>query len=135
NVNTVGYKSQRVSFKDSLAQQLRAASSPSGGVGGTNPVQIGLGVQLNSTDTNTQTGAVQATGNPLDAAIQGDGWFRIASWDSSNNQFNQVQYTRVGTFATDTDGYLVANNQAYYLVGYTLDANGNPTTTETRIQI
>jgi flagellar hook protein FlgE len=133
NVNTVGYKAERVSFKDSLAQTLQAAGGPTAGLGGTNPVQIGLGVQINSTDTITSTGAVQSTGNALDAAIQGDGWFRIATNDGTN--FGEVQYTRVGNFAKDTDGYLVSNNQGYYVVGYTLDAQGKPTTTETRIQI
>jgi len=135
NVNTVGYKSERVTFKDALAQELRTASSPSGGIGGTNPVQIGLGVQVNSTDTNVQTGAVQSTGNALDAAIQGDGWFRIAAWDGTANKFGDLQYTRVGSFATDTDGNLVANNQGNYVIGYTLDNQGVPTTTETRIQV
>jgi flagellar hook protein FlgE len=132
NVNTAGYKSSRVSFRDSLAQQLRASGAPSSILGGSNPVQVGLGVQLNSIDTQTLTGAVQSTNNPLDAAISGDGYFRIATF--SGTAFGPKQYTRAGNFQKDTAGYMV-NPEGYYLVGYTLDAAGAPTTTETRIQI
>ena len=51
NVNTVGYKSERTSFKDALSQLQRGASGPSGTLGGTNAAQVGLGVQLNSSTT------------------------------------------------------------------------------------
>src|SRR3954469_14473990 len=75
NVNTVGYKAERTSFKDALSQLQRGASSPSANLGGTNAVQIGLGVQLGSIDNQMNSGAIQQTGNPLDLAIQGDGFF------------------------------------------------------------
>jgi flagellar hook protein FlgE len=132
NVNTVGYKASRVSFKDSLAQTMRAASSPTASLGGSNPMQISLGVQLNSIDTINTTGALQATNNPLDVAIQGDGYFRISTYGGTS--FGEIEYTRAGNFQRDTDGYLVSP-EGYYVVGYTLDGNGAPTTTETRIQI
>ena len=59
NVNTIGYKGQRTSFKDSLSQTQRGASAPGTQLGGTNPAQIGLGVQLNSIDHLMTSGAVQ----------------------------------------------------------------------------
>ena len=80
NVNTLGYKAQRTTFKESLSQLQRGAAAPSAAQGGSNAVQVGLGVQLGSIDNNMSTGALQTTGNPLDVALQSDGsWFRVAS--------------------------------------------------------
>jgi flagellar hook protein FlgE len=134
NVNTIGYKGSRVSFKDALAQQQRSSSAPTNVLGGTNPVQLGLGVQINSVDSIMTTGGIQATGNPLDMAIQGDGLFRVASYDTTTNTFGQMMYTRAGNFTRDSNGNIVTP-EGYYLVGNTLDAGGNPTTTQTRLQI
>ena len=69
NVNTIGYKSARTTFKDSLTQLQRGASAAGGGTGGTNAAQIGLGTQLGSIDNLMTGGALQSTGNPLDVAI------------------------------------------------------------------
>ena len=80
NVNTLGYKSQRTTFKDSLSQLQRGASAPNAAQGGSNAIQVGLGVQLGSIDNNMSTGALQTTGNPLDVALQSDGsYFRVAN--------------------------------------------------------
>ena len=79
NVNTIGYKSARTTFTDALNQQQRGASGPGGGAGGSNAAQIGLGTQLGSIDNLMQSGALQSTGNPLDVAIQGPGFFRVAT--------------------------------------------------------
>ena len=77
NVNTIGYKSARTTFKDSLTQLQRGASGSSGANGGTNAAQVGLGVGLGSIDNLMSGGARQTTGNPLDVAIDGDGFFQI----------------------------------------------------------
>ena len=77
NVNTLGYKSSRVTFQDSLTQMQRGAAAPVGNNGGSNAAQVGLGVGLGSVDNLMSGGAVQTTGNPLDVAIQGDGFFQI----------------------------------------------------------
>ena len=78
NVNTLGYKAQRTTFKDSLSQLQRGAAAPNAAQGGSNAIQVGLGVQLGSIDNNMSTGALQTTGNPLDVALQSDGsWFRV----------------------------------------------------------
>ena len=78
NVNTIGYKSARTTFKDSLTQLQRGASGATGANGGTNAAQVGLGVGLGSIDNLMTGGALQTTGNPLDVAIQGEGFFRVA---------------------------------------------------------
>ena len=78
NVNTIGYKSARTTFKDSLTQLQRGASGATGSNGGTNAAQVGLGVGLGSIDNLMSGGASQSTGSPLDVAIQGEGFFRVA---------------------------------------------------------
>jgi flagellar hook protein FlgE len=131
NVNTVAFKGQRTSFKDALSQLQRGASAPTGTLGGTNGAQIGLGVQLNAIDNLMAPGAIQSTGNALDVAIQGDGFFRVTD-DATG--FGNILYTRAGNFMRDSAGDLVTP-EGYYVVGYTLDAAGAPTTTPTKINV
>jgi flagellar hook protein FlgE len=120
NVNTIGYKSARTTFKDSLTQLQRGASSAGGGTGGTNAAQIGLGTQLGSIDNLMQSGALQSTGNPLDVAIQGPGMFRVAPSTATPPVANPagVEYTRAGNFTTNAAGYLVTQD-GYYVQGRT----------------
>src|SRR5438309_11963161 len=90
NSNTVGFKAQRVRFDDLVYQSLGAATSSSGASpGGTNPIQIGLGVRVGAIDTLNQQGSIQATGRDLDLALQGNGYF-VARTTSGN------VYTRDG---------------------------------------
>jgi flagellar hook protein FlgE len=120
NVNTIGYKSARTTFTDALNQQQRGASGPGGGVGGSNAAQIGLGTQLGSIDNLMQAGALQTTGNPLDVAIQGPGFFRVASSPTTPPTANpaDIEYTRAGNFATNSAGYLVTQD-GFYVQGRT----------------
>ena len=107
NVNTIGYKSARTTFKDSLTQLQRGASGAGGGAGGANAAQVGLGVPLGSIDNLMQGGALQSTGNPLDVAIQGEGFFRVAtSTATPPTPGTNFEYTRAGNFTTNADGYL-----------------------------
>jgi flagellar hook protein FlgE len=131
NVNTVGYKASRTTFKDALSQLQAGASGPSATLGGTNARQIGLGVQLSGIDNLMTSGAIQSTGNALDLAIQGDGFFRVTDDPTG---FGNVLYTRAGNFTRDSAGALVTS-EGYYVVGLTLNGAGNPTTTETTITI
>ena len=132
NVNTIGFKAERTSFKDALSQLQRGASAPSATLGGTNSAQVGLGVQLNGIDNLMQSGAVQSTGNALDCAIQGDGFFRITDDPSG---FGNILYTRAGNFSRDANGDIVTP-EGYYVVGYTIDPlTGAPTSTETTINV
>jgi flagellar hook protein FlgE len=131
NVNTIGYKAERTSFKDALSQLQKGASAPSSTLGGTNAAQVGLGVQLNGIDNLMQSGAIQSTGNALDCAIQGDGMFRVTDDPSG---FSNILYTRAGNFSRDANGDLVTP-EGYYVVGFTVDSAGAPTTTQTTINI
>jgi len=132
NVNTIGFKAERTSFKDALSQLQRGSSAPSATLGGTNSAQVGLGVQLNGIDNLMQSGAVQSTGNALDCAIQGDGFFRITDDPAT---FGNILYTRAGNFSRDANGDVVTP-EGYYLVGYTIDPlTGAPTATETTINV
>ena len=123
NVNTVGYKSSRTSFEDAFSQTLRGASAPvASGIGGTNATQIGLGVQLGGVESNMTEGSIQSTGVPLDAAIQGNGWFCIANSVAGAQAANPstLLYTRSGDFKTDSAGNLVTPN-GDYVVGIKVD--------------
>ena len=99
NVSTVGFKSSTTIFSDVLTQTLRGGGAPNGGVGGTNPAQIGLGSRLVGTVQSFTQGAIQRTGRTTDLAIQGDGFFVV-----SNN--GQQLYTRAGSFTLDAQGSL-----------------------------
>jgi flagellar hook protein FlgE len=120
NVNTLGYKASRTTFKDSLSQLQRGASAPGGGSGGQNPVQVGLGVQLGSVDNVMGGGSLQYTGNALDVAIQGDGWFRVGQGAPPTAPF---EYTRAGNFTLDQGGNLVTQD-GYYVVGRNATGTG-----------
>jgi len=133
NVNTVGYKSERTTFKDSLSQMQRGAAAPNAAQGGSNAVQVGLGVQLGSIDNNMSTGAMQTTGNPYDVALQSDGsWFRVASANpaAGAGSINNMQYTRAGNFTRNQQGYLVTQD-GQYVIGRTASGGG----TDTLLQI
>lgn len=106
NVNTVGFKGQRVTFQEVFNQTIKGAGSPQGGKGGTNPQQVGLGISLSTIDTFHARGAVQRTDNNTDLAINGDGFFIL----SDQNDFGRSYYTRAGNFSLDTAGNLVASN-------------------------
>ena len=77
NVNTVGFKSSAVQFQDSLSQLVKNSTMPREDAGGSNPAQVGLGVQLAGIRTNFSSGAPQPTGVPTDLMIAGDGFFMV----------------------------------------------------------
>jgi flagellar hook protein FlgE len=115
NVNTVGYKSSRVTFADSLTQVLRGASGVTATNGGTNPMQVGLGVQVSATENEMSEGSFQSTNNPLDVAIQGEGFLRVGAGTPPALPTN-VDYTRAGNLSTNTKGYLTTQ-AGLYVVG------------------
>jgi flagellar hook protein FlgE len=115
NVNTLGYKAQRTTFKDSLSQLQKGGSAPSAAQGGSNAAQVGLGVQLSSIDNLMSSGALQTTGNVLDVAVQGEGWFRVASGNPPAAATN-IEYTRSGNFSRNQAGYLITQD-GYYVMG------------------
>ncbi len=107
NVNTVGFKSGRVTFSEIFSQTLKGASSPdaSSGRGGTNPMQIGLGLGVGAVDTITTRGSLQRTDNPTDMSIEGDGFF-ICKGGSGDT----FKFTRAGNFGIDKLGNLVTGS-------------------------
>jgi len=118
NVNTIGYKSARTTFQDSLAQLQRGASGANQSTGGANALQVGLGVQLGSVDNLMSGGAPMTSGNPLDVYIQGTGWLRVGLGDGRTTP-RDFQYTRAGNLTINASGQLTTQD-GHYLVG--LDA-------------
>ena len=120
NLNTVGYKNQRTLFQDTVYQAIGSGSPGGNGTGGTNPAQVGFGVTIGQISTQFQQGVVTPTGRSLDAAIQGNGYFVVASG-------NQTQYTRAGSFDIDSNGFLVDPATGFLVQRY--GTVGEPTPT------
>ncbi len=119
NSSTVGFKSGRVTFNEMLTQTIKGATRPvSGGLGGTNPQQIGLGTRVGSIDTLFNQGTFQTTGKKTDLAIQGDGFFILHDGTS------QV-YSRAGVFGLDSQSILVNPTTGWRVQGVMADALGN----------
>ena len=106
NVNTYGFKGSRMYFSDLFSQSMF------GGSGG------GLGVTMESVIPSFTQGAFETTSNPLDLAIEGNGFFVV------RNEEGASFYTRAGAFKIDKDGNIVDSN-GYYLQGYPADSFGN----------
>ncbi len=104
NVNTGGFKKSRTQFEDLFYQSLRAVGAETVG-GGTVPtgVQVGLGSRVTSVQKLFTQGEFTQTGNDLDMAIEGDGFFKIL-------RDGTEYYTRAGSFKRDADGYIVTSN-------------------------
>ncbi len=113
NLNTIGYKGSSASFQDIFSASLGGLSTSGNG----NPVQIGLGTRLGVIMQNFGQGSFQSTQNPLDMAIQGNGFFSILATSG------QTAFTRAGNFTRDNNGYLVSSDG-----GKVLGWNRNSTT-------
>jgi len=100
NVNTHGYKSAQVVFSDLLAQTIRGAGAPSGNLGGTNPIQVGLGIKIAAIHTHLAQSALENTARNTDFAVNGAGFFVV-------NNGVENYYTRAGDFSLDSNGNLV----------------------------
>ncbi|MBL8027442.1 MAG: flagellar hook-basal body complex protein, partial [Fibrobacteres bacterium] len=110
NVNTTGFKSGRVTFEESMAQLLKGSSRPPGFQGGTNPIQVGLGMSVGSIDTITTQGNLESTGQITDLAIEGTSYFVVSN---GNGNF----YTRNGAFQFDSTGRMVLPTNGFVLQG------------------
>ena len=112
NVNTYGYKSQRMIFRESLYGTTVAGSNGTEIRGGVNPSQIGYGVQVGTIDLNMSTSTYTPTGYPMDCMVNGDGFFLVGDKDSyqgieSVENLTKFDLTRLGDFNFDPNGYLV----------------------------
>jgi flagellar hook protein FlgE len=108
NVNTTGFKASRVGFAERLSQTLAQPTPPTGGLGGTNPQQVGTGVSVASVTPNMGQGNIVDTGSPLDMAIEGQGYFVVSDGDRS-------LYTRAGAFGVDAAGDLVDPTTGFHV--------------------
>jgi flagellar basal-body rod protein FlgG len=118
NAATTGYKRIKPVFEDLLYQTLRAAGGPTGGQSQSpSGLQVGTGVRAGAAERMFLQGALTQTGNPLDLAINGPGFFQVTLPDG------QTGYTRDGNFSRDAQGQLV--NQSGYVVapGITIPVN------------
>jgi flagellar hook protein FlgE len=100
NINTTGFKRNRVNFQDILYQQLQGAARPTEDLGGINPKEVGLGMSVASIDTIHIQGSLQTTGIGTDLAISGMGFFVL---DDAGKQL----FTRAGAFSIDEEGVMV----------------------------
>jgi len=142
NVNTIGYKSSRVIFQDVFSQTLQTGSTnqiANFGLGGTNPIQIGLGARLASIDVLHTPAPMQRTDRALDMMINDDGYFVVGVpnpttfvppiTDPDDPAFGEppdtsIQgytylFTRAGDFKMDNEGFLVTSH-GYYIMGYVM---------------
>ncbi len=120
NVNTVAFKGSRVTFEEAFAQLVQGASRPPGNLGGINPIQVGLGMNIGSIDQNFTQGNLEATGVTTDLAIQGEGFFVVSD---GNREF----YSRAGNFQLDADGRMVSPTNGFVLQGILADQDGTLT--------
>src|SRR5262245_41375922 len=100
NTNTPGFKASRALFSDQFSRLIKPATGASGSLGGTNPLQIGLGVKLADVDRDMSQGALNTTGRTFDLALNGRGFFAVTDGE-------RTFYTRVGSFGLDADHDMV----------------------------
>src|SRR5579884_2978501 len=120
NVGTVGFKGQRMTFADMFYQSQGFASAPTQTNGGVNPQEIGLGVKVNSIDTNFSQGGLETTGINTDLALNGDGFFMLRNADGSG----QPIYTRDGAFSLNSNGLLYDPATGLAVQGFMANSNG-----------
>ena len=118
NANTTGFKASTTVFQDTLSQMLTAGAQATATKGGTNPIQIGLGVQVAATAGNFTQGANQTTGRGTDMMVSGDGFFILGSGDvAPGGAAPDLTYTRAGSFSWDSVGNLTAPD-GKFVMGY-----------------
>ncbi|EAJ9206631.1 flagellar hook protein FlgE [Campylobacter jejuni] len=115
NVNTTGFKYSRADFGTMFSQTVKIATAPTDGRGGSNPLQIGLGVSVSSTTRIHSQGSVQTTNKNTDVAINGDGFFMVSD-DGGLTRY----LTRDGDFKLDAYGNFV-NNAGFVVQGWNIN--------------
>lgn len=125
NINTIGFKSSRVTFQEALIQTKRGAGRPSDISGGTNAVQLGLGMNVAGIDNLFSQGGLETTGKITDLAIQGNGFFVLT--DAAGAEY----YSRAGAFGFDANSYMVNPANGYFVMGKMADNTGDIPATAT----
>ena len=118
NVNTVGFKKSSIEFQDILYQKLRSAGSESA-AGSTIPVslEVGYGTRPAATQRSFAMGSLQMSGNPLDLAIEGNGFYQVLLPDGT------IAYTRDGAFKLSADGQVVTTDGFFVQPNITVPAD------------
>lgn len=116
NVNTLGFKSSRLDFKTQFSITSGSGSPPDGALGGTNPIQVGMGTVEASVSRNFNDGSREVTGVNSHMAIEGDGFFIL--------QGGSRVYSRDGSFKLNATHDLVSAD-GLYVQGYGIDQNFN----------
>ncbi len=128
NVNTAGYKKERVEFKTLLYETLQRATVGTGAFSG-QPVnlQVGHGVRPTASSKMFTVGNMQRTDHKLDFAIEGEGFFTIKKLDGT------VAYTKDGTFKVSVvdNGYKITTSEGYDVLG----VDGEPLVVPTGIKV
>jgi len=130
NVNATAFKASRITFSELLSETIKKASQPTSDVGGTNPQQMGSGVGVSGISPLMTQGNIVSTGNPLDMAIEGEGYFVLS--DGA-----QDIYTRAGTFAVDANSNLVEPSTGYIVqrIGAVGESDGFQSATTSNISV
>lgn len=130
NVGTTAFKSSRITFSQLLSETIKAASPPTSAIGGTNPQQLGHGVGVAGITPIMTQGNFTDTGNPLDLAIEGEGYFAL-------NDGSKDLYTRAGAFAIDANSRLVDPATGYIVqrIGTTGESDGFQIVGDTNVHI
>lgn len=148
NMGTTGYKTQTLTFSDSLSQSMRDPSAPGPTLGGNNAIQIGLGASVAGVNTLLTQGNFQPTSRNLDNAIDGDGYFIVGegptmfdpsesivvnntshNFTGTNPRQENISYTRDGSFNLDQDGNLVTAS-GLRVLGYSMTDGNNTSGTQ-----
>lgn len=135
NVSTTAFKGSRVNFSTTISQTLGSASAASDSLGGVNGKQIGLGAQIASIDKIMSQGSMQSTSRSLDVAVDGSGYFMVATGPALTGDAdaitikdngvenmpanNSVAYTRDGSFVLDNEGNLLTS-KGYRVLGFAM---------------
>lgn len=114
NVNTTSFKANRASFAETLWQTTRTGGAPQANVGGTNPLQVGLGTNLVGSDAIFTQGDLRSTGKASDLALEGNGFFVLS--DGSRQM-----YSRDGSFDVGIDGFLQSTTTGLRVLGWMAD--------------
>ena len=119
NVSTTAFKEGRALFHTLFSQMVSEGSAPSGYLGGIDPVQYGLGVELSDTSCRWTQGALAASGVKTDLAIDGDGFFVM------RDETGAPIYSRDGSFTLNPSSYLHNPTSGYIVQGWGVDADFN----------
>jgi flagellar hook protein FlgE len=130
NINTTAFKASRIIFSELLAETIKKASQPTTSVGGTNPQQMGSGVGVAGITPNMAQGNIVNTGNPLDLALEGEGYFVVSDGE-------QDLYTRAGAFSIDANSFLVDPATGYRVqrIGSVGEADGFQIAGDSDVQV